>query len=1298
MPVEISAILSRMEPNDTDYKLVGGSDVAIRNAHDLTSVTLADADTLLLDDASATDSGTDSTDGTKTSTGRIQLSQLGTYITGASTFSIDNGKLRTALSSLQSSSGDTDEEIVIGADSGDTIVITGNLKVSGTTTTVNTANLIVEDKNIELGKVSSPTDTTADGGGITLKGDTDKTFNWVNATDAWTSSEHIQLATGKNFLIDTGKIGYSDGSISNAEGFTFTAPNSEQAYIEIIKDAGDGNSDFWAIHNDGNLKLQCKISGSYESMFTITPNATTANSTITIPGKIISNDGESGSFILSGPNTDENVTLEMYGDANIEKWKILDTHTTGVFAFQNYANAAWQTMMSITPNATPASSTITIPGTLAANAITVGGATLTSVIENTVVGAAGIASTVTVSANNSTDETVYPVFVDSSTGFLGLESDTGLTYNPSSGVLTATAFSGNLTGNVTGNTSGSSGSCTGNAATATKIDSITNSNIVQLTDSQTLTNKTITTPVMSGPQLKNGNVSAGYIDFFEDEDNGNNYVRLIGPASTNNATITLPTSTGTVALTSDSFTVAATTNTTPSVITPGDTLTIAAGTGITTTATNDGTITIAATGGGGSSITNYVTNDADDLMVGKFIVANETVPAFTSQFMTRLNDTSVNASTNFVCNIIGEINAVKGDNQSTSTTALNVQIDTANNTHSSTGTYIINTGIEIDLDANTSALSTTQLGMDIDISGGDAANSTGIRIKNDNGGEDIKCLSSADNADYFSISTTTNGATTIKTVDGGGNGAHLTFDVTGQMFFDSNSGFYHFRDNGDTDDAFRIQVEGGTGATTLKTFSQAADGNLKLEIDGDIELNADGGDIVFKDDAAPLATINSDGLTIRYDGSSHAVLNSVNGAGDFTISTVGNILGTGVTNEFTLKNAATASDQYAVFGNGSEAIVLTSKSTQDIKLNTNSGTDSGFLHITNGPNGLITLEPNGTGTLLLGVNGGTIQFATNSFLDANGNAFLGYTAESNAVNELLIGNSATGNAVTLASTGTDTNVPLTITTKGAGAVTVDSGSNIELNADGGSVNIKDDSASMASITQGRIELYPTDAGDKLRINTTTNGVTSISTNDNSGGNNADLTLDAAGDIVLDSANGNFLAKNNGTEFSAANSSYAGMILGYSRIANNATGSFDSSIALTSTMTVLQTNQGTDVKVTFVAPPSGNVEIKFSCRLFTSSTTVGFALSDNATFNEVAETNTYDAGSHKMDETDIDVINVNWAVTGLTAGNSYTYYIAGVETSLTTSSILHGRFRTTGKHYPPLIVKAIALPATIFTGE
>ena len=82
------------------------------------------------------------------------------------------------------------------------LTISGDLTVNGTTTTINSTTISVDDKNIELGSVASPSDTTADGGGITLKGSTDHTFNWVNSTDAWTSSEHINLTSGKEYKIN----------------------------------------------------------------------------------------------------------------------------------------------------------------------------------------------------------------------------------------------------------------------------------------------------------------------------------------------------------------------------------------------------------------------------------------------------------------------------------------------------------------------------------------------------------------------------------------------------------------------------------------------------------------------------------------------------------------------------------------------------------------------------------------------------------------------------------------------------------------------------------------------------------------------------------------------------------------------------------------------------------------------------------------------------------------------------------------------------------------------------------------
>jgi len=86
------------------------------------------------------------------------------------------------------------------------VTITGDLTVNGTTTNINTTNLVVEDKNVILGDVTTPSDSTADGGGITLKGATDKTITWIDSTDAWTLSEHVSIASGKEYRINGTKV------------------------------------------------------------------------------------------------------------------------------------------------------------------------------------------------------------------------------------------------------------------------------------------------------------------------------------------------------------------------------------------------------------------------------------------------------------------------------------------------------------------------------------------------------------------------------------------------------------------------------------------------------------------------------------------------------------------------------------------------------------------------------------------------------------------------------------------------------------------------------------------------------------------------------------------------------------------------------------------------------------------------------------------------------------------------------------------------------------------------------------
>ena len=126
--------------------------------------------------------------------------------------------------------------VSIGANTGTTTVnnnltIAGDLTVSGDTTTLNTATLEVEDKNIIIAKVATPTDTTADGAGITIKGATDKTFNWIDATDAFTSSEHIETAAGKTLALSGSSSGKTTLNVSAAASGTLTLPAATDTLV-----------------------------------------------------------------------------------------------------------------------------------------------------------------------------------------------------------------------------------------------------------------------------------------------------------------------------------------------------------------------------------------------------------------------------------------------------------------------------------------------------------------------------------------------------------------------------------------------------------------------------------------------------------------------------------------------------------------------------------------------------------------------------------------------------------------------------------------------------------------------------------------------------------------------------------------------------------------------------------------------------------------------------------------------------------------------------------------------------------
>jgi hypothetical protein len=140
----------------------------------------------------------------ETGTGLLVFNTSPSIATSLNTASTSFDLLNTTATTINFAGAAT--VLSIGATSGTTtfnnsVTITGDLTVNGTTTTIDTQHLQVEDKNIILA-YGNNTDAGADGGGVTLLGATNKTFTWADSTDAWTSSEHMNLVSGKSYKIN----------------------------------------------------------------------------------------------------------------------------------------------------------------------------------------------------------------------------------------------------------------------------------------------------------------------------------------------------------------------------------------------------------------------------------------------------------------------------------------------------------------------------------------------------------------------------------------------------------------------------------------------------------------------------------------------------------------------------------------------------------------------------------------------------------------------------------------------------------------------------------------------------------------------------------------------------------------------------------------------------------------------------------------------------------------------------------------------------------------------------------------
>lgn len=161
------------------------------------------------------------------------------------------------------------------------LTVDGSLIVNGTTTTINSTTLLVDDKNIELGSVATPTDTTADGGGITLRGSTDKTIIWDNANDNWTVNQNWNLASTYAYKINNVSVLSATTLGSAVVGSSLTSVGTLANLI-----IGAGTNTVAPIRlTTGGTALTTPVSGAIEYTTDSIFVTTNPGSTTTGPGR-----------------------------------------------------------------------------------------------------------------------------------------------------------------------------------------------------------------------------------------------------------------------------------------------------------------------------------------------------------------------------------------------------------------------------------------------------------------------------------------------------------------------------------------------------------------------------------------------------------------------------------------------------------------------------------------------------------------------------------------------------------------------------------------------------------------------------------------------------------------------------------------------------------------------------------------------------------------------------------------------------------------------------------------------------